>query len=97
MRTHRLFAILAVLTLFVPGCAGLIPQSVNYQGMSADQIAASVKDKNSAANCSRFIVGGQTVESLTLNNDAGVVKGGTATIKCGNLGEATFTNGEVKK
>jgi hypothetical protein len=55
--------------------------------MDAKAIHEAVKDKNSAGNCLRITAAGSTIESLTLNNDAGVVKSGSATLKCGNLGK----------
>jgi hypothetical protein len=95
MRTHLLFALLALATLLlIPGCGAL--SGLQYQGMDAKAIHEAVKDKNSAGTCLRITAAGSTVESLQLNNDAGVVKNGTATLKCGNLGEASFTNGEKK-
>lgn len=81
---------LAVLSVAVVGCTNL--QGLQYQGMDPASIKEAVKDKTSAANCYEFIGAGGKVSVMTVNNDAGVIRSGTATVECAG-GKATFSNG----
>lgn len=82
-----------LLFLLLPACANM--PGIQYQGMSPEAITASVKDKNASANCYEFIGAGGKVSVMTVNNDAGTIKSGSATVECAG-GKATFTNGEKK-
>lgn len=82
--------LLAIVLLLLTACAGL--GGAGYGQMNADQIAAAVKDKNSSASCIEFTGTGGQFRALSLNNDSGVIKSGTATLDCGSA-KATFSNG----
>jgi hypothetical protein len=71
-----------ILLGFASGCAG----GLGFQGMSADQITAAVKDKNASVVCVSGKYAGASVNSLFINTDKGVPVGVSIDVDC----KATF-------
>jgi hypothetical protein len=83
--------VLAALAAFVlVGCAGLGGVGSSFQGLSAEQINAAVKDKSSAAACLKFTGTGGQIETMIVNQDKTYGTGGGRTImECGSA-KVTF-------
>ena len=73
-------ALVIGISMTVAGCAGLGMMG----GMSAEQIAAAVKDKSSMASCTDFTgMGGQFRVMLVNNDKTFNTGGGETTVECG--------------
>ena len=62
--------VILLLTLLLSGCA-------TYGGLSADQIAAAVKDRQASAVCVSAVGNAGQIRVVVINADKGVVPPGT--------------------
>jgi hypothetical protein len=81
---HLSVLLLILLIVAISGCAG----GLGYQGMTADQISAAVKDKSAGIACVSGKYAGASVNSLFVNTDKGLSVNMTIDVDC----KATFTS-----
>lgn len=79
---------IALLAIALSGCA-------NYGGMSADQIKASVADKNAGAVCARIVGVWGTAVTVVANLDQRVIDSGGMTVSSAN-GDCAVSINNVK-
>lgn len=83
--------LMMLLIAMLAGCAQFPASS----SLTAEQIAAMVKDKNASAVCLQVIGPQGTIRLVVVNADAGTAKGGV-TVNPGQDCSATINNGVAK-